>query len=124
MDRCQISCTVRLDFWIKCHRTARNEGTGAGVHADNAVTFPPAHGTVPTVGTNEKDACPKTKRFPAVRGIISVTGFDGGGMIFPCAISYDSSEGRQYMMLTYQKKNILLHMVGDGEAKHAVTSRS
>ncbi|KAG0641895.1 hypothetical protein HOY80DRAFT_1038137 [Tuber brumale] len=70
-----------LDFWFQCHRKARSKGTGADVHGQHAIALHPAHGTVPTVGTNEEDACSKTKRFRAVRGIISFTGFKGKGTI-------------------------------------------
>ncbi|KAG0638409.1 hypothetical protein HOY80DRAFT_171781 [Tuber brumale] len=87
------------------------------------MAFHPAHGTVPNVGTNEKGAGTKTKRFPAVTGIISITGFNTKSTMFACAISYDGSEGRQYNTLTYPKK-IVLHTLGEGEAKRAVTSRS
>ncbi|KAG0641928.1 hypothetical protein HOY80DRAFT_882441 [Tuber brumale] len=52
MDRCQISCTFRLHFWFKCHRTSRNSVTGAGFSGENAIAFDPAHGTFPTVGTD------------------------------------------------------------------------
>ncbi|KAG0641911.1 hypothetical protein HOY80DRAFT_1038151 [Tuber brumale] len=76
-----------LDFWFQCHRTARYKGTGADVHGENAIALHPAHRTVPTVGTNEEDACSKTKRFRVVRGIISFTGFKGKGTIFARADS-------------------------------------
>ncbi|KAG0641908.1 hypothetical protein HOY80DRAFT_952777 [Tuber brumale] len=52
MDRCQISCTIRLGFWFKCHKTVRNRGPGAGLSAGNTIACHPAHGTLPTAGTN------------------------------------------------------------------------
>ncbi|KAG0641939.1 hypothetical protein HOY80DRAFT_1110070 [Tuber brumale] len=89
-----------LDFWFPCLRTARSKGTGADVNGQNAIALHPAHGTVPTDGTNEKDACSKTKRFHPVRGIISFTGIKGKGTIFARTVSYNSREGRQYNTLT------------------------
>ncbi|CAZ85703.1 unnamed protein product [Tuber melanosporum] len=119
---------TKLDFSFKCHRTARTRGAGADVYGVNAISFHPVHGTFSTAGADgtfhywDKDSRSRTKGFPPVGGIISATGFNRNGSIFAYAVSYDWSKGHQHNTPTYPNK-IMLHRVGDEEAKRKVTSK-
>lgn len=107
-----------MNFSFKCHRdTPQNNVTN--VHAVNAISFHPQHGTFSTAGSDgtfhfwDKDAKHRLKGYPNVGGSITATKFNRNGTIFAYAISYDWSKGYQGNTANYPTKVMLHPVLGD-----------
>jgi len=110
-----------LNFSFKCHRDPPQANV-TNVHAVNAISFHPVHGTFSTAGSDgtfhfwDKDAKHRLKGYPNVGGSITTTAFNKTGSIFAYAMSYDWSKGYQGNSATYPTK-VMLHPVQADECK-------
>ena len=92
------------------------------VHAVNAISFHPIHGTFSTAGSDgtfhfwDKDAHHRLKGYPSVGGAITATDFNRDGSIFAYGVSYDWSKGFQHNEPQYMTK-VMLHPVTGDECK-------
>ncbi|KAJ3495378.1 hypothetical protein NLG97_g3436 [Lecanicillium saksenae] len=123
--RCAIQYVEEKDsgsnFSFKCHRDPVVNNT-VNVHAVNAISFHPVHGTFSTAGSDgtfhfwDKDAKHRLKGYPNVGGSITATTFNKSGSIFAYAVSYDWSKGYQHNTQNYPIK-VMLHPVNNDECK-------
>lgn len=123
--RCAIQYVEEKDsssnFSFKCHRDPAVNNV-VNVHAVNAISFHPVHGTFSTAGSDgtfhfwDKDAKHRLKGYPNVGGSITATTFNKTGSIFAYAISYDWSKGYQHNTQNYPIK-VMLHPVTNDECK-------
>lgn len=123
--RCAIQYVEDKDsssnFSFKCHRDPVQNNT-VNVHAVNAISFHPVHGTFSTSGSDgtfhfwDKDAKHRLKGYPTVGGSITATTFNKSGSIFAYAVSYDWSKGYQHNTQNYPIK-VMLHPVQNDECK-------
>ncbi|KAK3685783.1 WD40-repeat-containing domain protein [Podospora appendiculata] len=110
-----------LNFSFKCHRDPPQANV-TNVHAVNAISFHPVHGTFSTAGSDgtfhfwDKDAKHRLKGYPNVGGSITTTAFNKTGSIFAYATSYDWSKGFQGNNANYPTK-VMLHPVQADECK-------
>lgn len=115
------SPSSRSNFSFKCHRDPVVNNT-VNVHAVNAISFHPVHGTFSTAGSDgtfhfwDKDAKHRLKGYPNVGGSITSTTFNKSGSIFAYAVSYDWSKGYQHNTQNYPIK-VMLHPVNNDECK-------
>ncbi|MCJ1484838.1 Poly(A)+ RNA export protein rae1 [Schaereria dolodes] len=109
------------NFSFKCHRSAPTSNK-TSVHAVNAISFHPIHGTFSTAGSDgtyhfwDKDAHHRLKGYPSVGGAITATGFNRDGTLFAYAVSYDWSMGFAENKVGY-KNGVMLHPVDGEECK-------
>jgi mRNA export factor len=109
------------NFSFKCHRDPPANGV-TNVHAVNAISFHPVHGTFSTAGSDgtfhfwDKDAKHRLKGYPNVGGSITSTTFNKNGNIFAYAVGYDWAKGYQHNSQNYPIK-VMLHPVNGDECK-------
>ncbi|KAK0636343.1 WD40-repeat-containing domain protein [Bombardia bombarda] len=123
--RCAIQYVEDKDsssnFSFKCHRDPPSQNV-TNVHALNAISFHPQHGTFSTAGSDgtfhfwDKDAKHRLKGYPNVGGSITATTFNKTGSIFAYATSYDWSKGFQGNVSNYPTM-VKLHPVQADECK-------
>ncbi|KAJ4159966.1 uncharacterized protein LMH87_007901 [Akanthomyces muscarius] len=123
--RCAIQYVEDKDstsnFSFKCHRDPVVNNS-VSVHAVNAISFHPVHGTFSTAGSDgtfhfwDKDAKHRLKGYPNVGGSITATTFNKSGTIFAYAVGYDWSKGYQHNTQNYPIK-VMLHPVNNDECR-------
>jgi mRNA export factor len=116
----ELTCSSS-NFSFKCHRDPPANGV-TNVHAVNAISFHPVHGTFSTAGSDgtfhfwDKDAKHRLKGYPNVGGSITSTTFNKNGNIFAYAVGYDWAKGYQHNSQNYPIK-VMLHPVNGDECK-------
>ncbi|KAH6686959.1 Poly(A)+ RNA export protein [Plectosphaerella plurivora] len=116
-----------LNFSFKCHRDPTQNNV-TNVHAVNAISFHPVHGTFSTAGSDgtfhfwDKDAKHRLKGYPNVGGSITATTFNKNGTIFAYAVGYDWSKGFQANTQQLPLK-VMLHPVNGEECKPRPTTK-
>ncbi|KAM3557408.1 hypothetical protein ARSEF4850_005085 [Beauveria asiatica] len=123
--RCAIQYVEEKDsaynFSFKCHRDNAVNNI-VNVHAVNAISFHPVHGTFSTAGSDgtfhfwDKDAKHRLKGYPNVGGSITATTFNKSGSIFAYAVGYDWSKGYQHNTQNLPIK-VMLHPILNDECK-------
>lgn len=90
------------NFTFKCHRSPNTNNGYQEIYAVNDIAFHPVHGTLATIGSDDKygfwdkDARTKLKTSEQLEGPISKCAFNSRGEMFAYAVGYDWSKGHEF----------------------------
>lgn len=90
------------NFTFKCHRSPTTNNGYQDIYAVNDIAFHPVHGTLATIGSDDKygfwdkDARTKLKTSDQLEGPFTKCAFNARGEIFAYATGYDWSKGHEF----------------------------